>query len=278
MKKRIALFVVGSLILSSIVAGCGTSTSTAPQSQKNTANKTTIKVAATSVPHAEMLDYIKGDLEQQGIFLDVIVVEDYNVPNRALAEKEVDANFFQHYPYMNAQINEFKYEIKDFARVHIEPMGFYSAKIKSLDELKDGAIIAVPNDPTNEARALALLHQKGLIELEDPTNLNATVLNIKSNPKNIKFQEVDAALLPRTLEDVEGAVINSNFAMQANLVPTKDALIIEDGVDNPFVNILVIRKGDEGRVDLKALAEVLTSDKMKAFIDEKYKGAVVPAF
>ncbi len=236
-----------------------------------------LKVAATPVPHAQMLEFIKPDLKAKGINLIIVVTDDYNMPNRALAQKEVDANFFQHIPFLEEQIRQFHYRIEDFGAIEIEPMGIYSKKITSLSDLKNKATIAVPNDPSNEARALLLLQDQGLITLDDPKNLNATVANIKSNPKQLKFVEVDAAMLPRSLPDVEAAVINTNYALEAKLNPSKDALVLESK-DSPYANILAIRIGDENRPDLIALKEAMTSDKMRDFIEKTYKGAVIPAF
>ncbi len=239
--------------------------------------KNGFKVAATPVPHAQMLEFVKPDLKAQGIDLVIIVTEDYNVPNRALADKEVDANFFQHKPFMDQQIAQFHYPIESLAAIEIEPMGIYSKKIHSLAELPDGATIAVPNDPTNEARALLLLQSQDLIELQNPKDLTSTVLNISSNPRNLKFREVDAAMLPRTLQDVDAAVINTNYALEARLSPLSDALALE-GKDSPYANIIAIRIGDEERPEIEALKTAMTSDKMRQFILDKYKGAVLPAF
>jgi D-methionine transport system substrate-binding protein len=236
-----------------------------------------LKVAATAVPHAQMLEFIKPDLKAQGIDLNIIVTDDYNMPNRALAQKEVDANFFQHVPFLDEQIRQFHYRIENFGAIEIEPMGIYSKKITSLSNLKNKAVIAVPNDPSNEARALLLLQDQGLISLDNPKNLNATVANIKSNPKQLKFIEVDAAMLPRSLPDVDAAVINTNYALEAKLDPSTDALALESK-DSPYANILAIRIGDEDRPDLIALKEAMTSDKMRDFIEKTYKGAVLPAF
>lgn len=236
-----------------------------------------LKVAATPVPHAQMLEFIKPDLKAQGIELIVIVTDDYNMPNRALAYKEVDANFFQHIPFMEEQIKQFHYSIENLAKIEIEPMGIYSKKIDSLSKLKDNATIALPNDPTNEGRALLLLQSNGLIQLDSSTNLQATILNIIHNPKNIHFIEVDAAMLPRSLGDVDAAVINTNFALEAKLSPTKDALALEDK-NSPYANIIAIREGDKKRADIQALENTMTSEKMKAFILEKYKGAILPSF
>jgi D-methionine transport system substrate-binding protein len=248
-----------------VVSGCSSS------------SKEGLKVAATPVPHAQMLEYIKPDLEAQGIHLKIIITDDYNMPNRALADKEVEANFFQHLPFLDQQVKEFHYPIESIGAIEIEPMGVYSKKIQALSELKQGATIAIPNDPTNEARALLLLQAQGIIELDRSDNLKATTLNIKKNPKNIKFIEVDAAMTARALSDVEAAVINTNYALSAGLSPLKDALAIESK-DSPYANILVVRIGDRNRPDIEALKVAMTSEKMRAFILETYKGAILPAF
>jgi D-methionine transport system substrate-binding protein len=219
-----------------------------------TKHKEGLRVAATAVPHAEMLEYIAPDLKAQGIDLVIVVTEDYNLPNRALAEKEVDANFFQHTPYLDAQVEHFHYRIENYANIEIEPMGLYSKKFHNLSELKT---IAIPNDPSNGARALALLEKQGL--------------------KNIKLIEIDAAMLPRTLDDVDGAVINTNYALSAGFSPLRDALALESA-DSPYANIIAIRTGEETRPEIIALKEAMTSEKMRLFIEEKYKGAIAPAF
>lgn len=239
--------------------------------------KNGLKVAATAVPHAEILEYAKSDLKNKGIELQIVVAEDYNLPNRALADKEVDANFFQHLPFLKDQIEQFHYPIESIGAIELEPMGIYSHKLKSLSDLKEKGTIALPNDPTNEARALQLLESQGIIKLDDSKNQQATVLNIVKNPKSIRFIEVDAAMVPRSLEDVDAAAINSNFALQAGLSPLKDPLVLEDK-DSPYANIITVRSGDANRPDIQALKEILTSDKMRTFILEKYKGAIVPAF
>jgi len=239
--------------------------------------KNVLKVAATPVPHTQMLEFVKPTLKEQGIDLMIITVDDYNMPNRALAEKEVDANFFQHVPFLELQVQEFNYPIQSDGKIEIEPMGVYSKKIKSINDLKDKAVVAIPNDPSNEARALLLFQSHGIIKLDDSNNLKATILNITDNPKQIKFIEVDAAMIPRSLQDVDAAAINTNYALEAHLNPTKDALILESK-DSPYANILAIRIGDENRPDIQALKTAMTSDKMRKFILEKYNGAVLPAF
>jgi D-methionine transport system substrate-binding protein len=216
-------------------------------------------------------------LKAQGIDLIIIVSDDYNIPNRALANHEVDANFFQHAPFMEEQIKHFHYPIMSLAKIELEPMGVYSKKIHSLSELKDNSTVAVPNDPTNEARALLLLQEHHLIQLDPSKNLQATILNITDNPKHLKFIEVDAAMLPRSLDDVDAAAINTNYALEAGLNPQRDALIVEDQ-NSPYVNIIAIREGDENRPEIIALKAAMTSAKMRQFILQKYKGAIFPAF
>lgn len=240
-------------------------------------HKNSLKIAASAVPHAQMLEYIKPDLNEKGIDLIIIVTDDYNMPNRALANHEVDANFFQHIPFMDEQIKQFDYPIESLAKIEIEPMGIYSKKIHALADLKEHATVALPNDPTNEARGLHLLQEQGIIQLDNPNNLQATVLNITKNPKHIKFIEVDASMLPRTLDDVDAAAITTNYALQANLSPLKDALVLE-GKDSPYTNIIAIRKGDENRPDVVALKVAMTSEKMREYILQKYEGAILPAF
>jgi len=239
--------------------------------------KNGLKVAATPVPHAELLEFVKPDLKAQGIDLIIITTEDYNMPNRALANRDVDANFFQHIPFMDQQIQQFHYSIESIGKIELEPMGIYSKKIRSLSDLKDNGTIALPNDPTNEARALLLLQEQGIIQLDDANNLSATILNISSNPKNIHFLEVDAAMLPRSLDDVDAAAINTNYALEAKLSPLKDALVLESK-DSPYANVIAVRTGDETRPDIVALKKAMTSEKMRDFIEKKYKGAIIPAF
>jgi D-methionine transport system substrate-binding protein len=240
-------------------------------------SKDQLKVAASSVPHAQILETIKPDLKKQGIDLVIIVSDDYNMPNRALANHEVDANFFQHIPFLDEQVKHFHYPIQSLVKIEIEPLGIYSKKIHSLSELNDNSTIAVPNDPTNEARALLLLQKHGLIQLEDSSNLQSTVLNIVRNPKNLKFIEVDAAMVPRSLDDVDAAAVNTNYALEANLSPLTDALAIEDS-DSPYANVIAVRQGEENRPEIEALKQAMTSEKMRAFILQKYQGAVLPAF
>ncbi|NMD99755.1 MetQ/NlpA family ABC transporter substrate-binding protein [Selenomonas bovis] len=277
MKKVFAL--IAALAFSALaLAGCGSQQSASSGASSVASGAKTLKVGATAVPHAEILEAAKPLLEKEGITLEIVEFNDYVQPNLALNDKELDANFFQHEPYLKNFMDEHKeVKLKNAAGIHIEPMGVYSKKIKKLDELKDGATIAIPNDPTNGGRSLLLLEKAGIIKLKEGVGEKATVGDIAENKKNIKFQEVEAAQVPRTLDDVDAAVINSNFAMQVNLDPTKDAMFIEDST-SPYVNIIAVREGDENRPEIQALIKVLHSDEIKQFITEKYKGAVVPAF
>jgi D-methionine transport system substrate-binding protein len=238
----------------------------------------TLKVAATPVPHAELLEVIKPDLEREGIHLKIVEVDDYNLPNRLLFEKQVDANFFQHLPFLEEQNRRFGYNLIPLVAVHIEPLGIYSRKITSLGALREGGVVAIPNDPTNESRALALLQEVGLIKLKSqPLNNLATVYDVEENPKHLKIEEIDAAFLPRALADVDLAVIPANFALQAHLEPTQDALALESS-QSPYANIVAIRKGEENREEIQQLKQALTSEKLRSYILEKYKGAIAPAF
>jgi D-methionine transport system substrate-binding protein len=269
MKKLLVLLTL-ILTFSLIAAGCG-------NKQAAPAGKTVLKVGATPVPHAEILNVVKPILAKDGIDLQVVEFTDYVRPNVAVAEKELDANFFQHLPYFNKFAAERNLQLVSTTAVHIEPMGIYSSKIKNLNEVTSGSIVAIPNDPTNGGRALVLLEKAGLLKLKDGVGINATVRDIVDNPKNLKVTELEAPQLPRSLDDVTIAVINTNYALEAKLVPTKDALFMEQK-DSPFANILVVRKGDENRPEIQKLTKALSSEEVKKFINEKYQGAIVPAF
>ena len=257
MKKLLAISLVATSLISSAFAQ-------------------TLKVGATPIPHAEILEFIAPELKKSGIELDIKVFNDYVIPNIAVEDGDLDANFFQHIPYLNEFNKNKGTHLVKTVGVHLEPMGVYSKKIKSLNELKNGAIVSIPNDPTNESRALDVLASAKLIELDTHAQLR-TPLDITKNPKNLKFKEIEAATLPRTLDDVDIAVINTNFAMNANLNPTKDAIVIETK-DSPYVNILVVKDGNQNRDEIKALNKALQSQAVKDFITNKYKGSIVPAF
>lgn len=237
----------------------------------------TLTVAATPVPHAEILEFIKPQLAKEGVDLKIKVFTDYVQPNVQVAEKRLDANFFQHQPYLD-EFNKSKgTQLVSVAGVHIEPFGAYSSKIKKLDELPQGASVVIPNDATNGGRALLLLAKAGVITLRPEAGITATPKDIAENPKGIKVRELEAATLPRVLTQVDLALINTNYALEAKLNPTKDALAIE-GSDSPYVNILVSRADNKDSADMQKLAKALHSPEVKKFIEEKYKGAVVPAF
>ena len=236
-----------------------------------------IVIGATPVPHAEILEVAKASLEAQGYELEIKVFNDYVLPNKALADKDLDANFMQHEPYLREFNAMNGTRLEPVFGVHLEPMGAYSKSIKSLAELKDGDKIAIPNDPTNESRALDLLAKNGLIELDTKVKLR-TPMDITKNPKNLKFVELEGATLPRALDEVSLAVINSNFALNANLNPKSDSIISEDAINNPYSNIVVVRADEVYGKKAIALKNAILSDEVKKFINEKYKGAVIPSF
>lgn len=236
-----------------------------------------LTVAATAMPHAEILKQAKPLLAKEGVELQVKVFADYVQPNTQVAEKNIDLNYFQTKPYLDAFNRERGTRLTIITGVHIEPFGAYSHKYKSIDQLPDGASVTLPNDPSNNSRALLLLAKNGLITLKDPTDEMATLKDVTANPKHLKFRELEAAMLPRTLDEVDLALINTNYALEAKLDPAKDALFIE-GSDSPYVNILVARPDDKDTDAMKKLVTALHSPEVKAFILEKYKGAVVPAF
>ena len=236
-----------------------------------------LSVAASPVPHAEILEFVKPALAKEGVNLKVKVFTDYIQPNVQVAEKRLDANFFQHQPYLD-EFNKAKgTHLVSVAAVHLEPLGAYSSKYKKLDEIKDGSTVVIPNDATNGGRALLLLDKAGLIKLKDSSNILSTIKDITANPKNLKFRELEAATIPRVLTQVDLALINTNYALEAKLNPETDALVIE-GSDSPYVNILVARPDDKDSADMQKLVAALHSPEVKAFILEKYKGAIVPAF
>ena len=271
------LFAAITLVATLFLTGCGGG-GEKPAEKPAAGAETTLKIGATPAPHSEILEQIKPTLKEQGINLEIVEFNDYVQPNIALNDKELDANFFQHEPYLNDFVKEHKdVKLKNAGGIHVEPMGIYSHKIKDLKELVDGSSVSIPNDPTNGGRALLLLQKAGLLQLKDGTGAEATVQDIVGNPKKLVIQEVEAAQLPRTLDDVDISIINTNFALNANLNPMKDALFIEDK-DSPYVNIIAVRDGDENRDDIKKLLAAIKSEKVKKFILDKYQGAIVPAF
>jgi D-methionine transport system substrate-binding protein len=243
------------------------------------ANAETLKIAASAVPHAEILEHVKAQLKAQGVDLQIKVFTDYVQPNLQVEEKQLDANFFQHKPYLDAFNHEHGTHLVmvPLSAIHIEPFGAYSKKIKNISQLRSGAVIAIPNDPSNGARALLLLQKQGLIKLKNPANMLATAREVVVNPKNIKIKEIEAATLPRVLDDVDVALINTNYALAAGLQPTRDALFIE-GSDSPYANLIAARPDNVNSPALRKLVAALRTPESKKYIQEKYKGAIVATF
>lgn len=274
------------LVLVLVLAACGNNAakSTTAGSAEGDAAKTDNKAAepvklvvGATVPHADILKFIAPKLKEEGIDLEVKEFTDYVQPNVQVYEKELDANYFQHQPYLDEQNAQNKFDLVPVVGVHVEPFGAYSKKYKSADELPEGAKVAIPNDPTNGGRALLLLEKQGLIKLKDGAGIKATKSDITENPKKLDIIEVDAAMLPRQLDEVDLALINTNYALEAKLNPTKDALFIEDK-DSPYTNILVARPDNKDSDAIQKLAKALTSDDVRKFINDTYKGALVPVF
>lgn len=282
MKKFLALTLA--LVLCLGLAACGGAPSSdEPKTDDKPAEgeTVTLKVGATPTPHAEILTQVKDILAEEGIELEIVEYSDYNIPNVAVDEGELDANYYQHTPYMenfNAQQGT---HLASAGSIHYEPMGIYAGKTTSIDALPDGAVIAVPNDTTNEARALLLLQSQGLIELDPEAGIEATPNDITANPKNLSFKEMDAAMLAQTIGEVDLSIINSNFALQGGLDPTADSLASEAAVEKDattYGNIIAVKEGHENDEAIQALVKALQSDKVKEFIKTTYKGAVVPTF
>ena len=295
MKKLISATLAATLALS--LAACGSSaSSTEAASTESTAASseaaestaetselagTTLKVAASPTPHAEILEVAKEILAEQGITLEIKEFSDYVQPNLVTENGEVDANYFQHTPYLESFNEENGTHLISVGAIHYEPFGIYPGKSDDLANIADGATIAVPNDTTNEARALQLLAAQGIITVREGAGLTATVNDIEENPHNVKIQEIEAAQLPRTVQDVDFAVINGNFAMEAGFSVGKDALATEDASSEAaqtYANVLVVKEGNENNPAIQALLKALQSDEVKNYIDQTYDGAVVAIF
>jgi D-methionine transport system substrate-binding protein len=270
MKKTIAgLLIAGALVFGLVLP--------AYAGGKKDAGNATLTVGATPVPHAELLNLIKDDLAAQGIELKVVEFTDYVTPNTALIAGDIDANFFQHIPYLEEN-DEWTAALVGAFGVHVEPFGLYSSSSRNIADIKDGATIAIPNDPTNGGRALLLLQANGLLTLKAGAGISATPLDIAANPKNLQFRELEAAQLPRALADVDAAAINGNYALEAGLNPARDSLIIE-GAESPYVNIVVVKRGNETDSRIQALERALRSAKVKEYINKTWSdGSVVAIF
>lgn len=278
MKKLFALTLA--LVMALGLAACGGET-TEPADDGNTADNgeaVTLRVGASPSPHAEILEQVKDVLAEEGITLEIVTYNDYIVPNQAVDEGEDDANYFQHTPYLENYNTENGTDLVPVAEIHYEPMAIYAGKCASLDELADGATVSVPNDPTNEGRALLLLEAQGLITLKEDAGLECTVNDITENPKNLQFKELEAAMLPQTVDEVDIAVINSNYALDAGFDPVNDSLAIESAGETPYPNVLVVKAGRENDEAIQALVKALQSDAVRDYINETYGGAVVPLF
>ncbi|MEV0848855.1 MetQ/NlpA family ABC transporter substrate-binding protein [Streptomyces sp. NPDC049954] len=276
-KTSASALVAGALALGLTACGSGDSDS-ASGSSKADQDKPLV-VAASPTPHAEILDYVKDHLAKKaGLKLQVKEFTDYVTPNTATQDGSVDANYFQHKPYLDDFNKKNGTDLVPVVTVHLEPLGLYSHKIKSVGDLKKGATVAVPNDATNEARALKLLEANGVIRLKSGAGDDATPSDIAKNPKDLKFKELEAPQVPRSLDDVDAAVINGNYAVQAKLSPAKDALVQEKAKGNPYGNLLVVKDGEQKDPRVEKLVKLLHSPEVKKFIEDRYDGSVLPAF
>ena len=278
MKKKSILSIVLAGVLALGLVGCGGAASTGSSSADSKDDKV-IKIGVTPKPHKEIVDITVPLLEKEGYTVEITEFIDYVQPNTAVEEGSLDCNFFQHTPYLNEQNESRGLHLKSVAAIHLEPMGLYSKKITNIDELQDGATIALPNDPSNEARALKLLASEGLIKINEGELV--TPADITENPKNLKFNELEAAAVPRSVDDVDAAVINGNYAIEAGFDPTTNAIIKEDKdseAAKPYANILVVKEGNEDLDKIQALIKALTSDEVKDFINKQYNGSVIPVF
>ncbi|MFD9130801.1 MetQ/NlpA family ABC transporter substrate-binding protein [Kitasatospora sp. NPDC059571] len=272
------------LKFTSVLATAGLALSVAACSSSGSADSAAadpnkpLVVIASPTPHAQILDYVKKNLaDKAGLKLDVKVVTDYVTPNTAVQDGSADANYFQHVPYLDDFNKKQGTDIVSVGTVHLEPLGLYSKKAKAAADLKDGAEIGVPNDATNEGRALKLLADNGVITLKSGAGTTATVQDIAGNPKHLKFKELEAAQLPRSLGDLDAAVINGNYALDSGLKPAKDAILLEKAAGNPYANILAVKKGRENDPRVQKLNQLLRSAEVKKFIDDTFNGSVIPA-
>lgn len=283
MKKRILLSLTLAVLL--VFTACGSNggegtgnndgNNNVPEQPQANLEKVVIGVSPT--PHGEIVEALEADFEAVGIDVEIVTFDDYVQPNLALDDGDLDINYFQHTPYLESFSAEHNLDLEVIGQVHVEPLALYSDKYDSVEELPDGAEILIPDDPTNGARALLLLESEGLIELADPTDLNSTEADIISNPKNFKFTALDAANIARTYTDVDGGIINANFAIDAGLHPANDSILIE-GDQSPYANVVVVRAGEENNEVYLKFMEVLNSDRAREFIESEYEGTIKPVF
>jgi D-methionine transport system substrate-binding protein len=269
-----SLIAAAALVLG--LAACGAD---ADETGTSTPTDAALKVGVSPVPHGEILTYVKDNLaEQAGLKLEIVEFTDYVQPNSALADGQLDANYFQHVPYLEEEKAAKGYRFTPLRPVHLEPLGVYSKKVTSIADLPRKGVVAIPNDPSNSGRALNLLAQNGVITLRGGAGVKATPRDIVANPKQLEFRELEPAQLPRSLEDTAASIINGNYAIAAGLTPATDALVLEKADDNPYANLVVVRDGGESDPRVRKLEELLRSVEVKKFIDEKYQGSVLPAF
>ncbi|MGH8876101.1 MAG: MetQ/NlpA family ABC transporter substrate-binding protein [Stackebrandtia sp.] len=262
MKRTIAATVVAGALAAGSLSACG-------------AGSDTLIVGASPTPHAEILEYINDNLAaDEGLRIEVKEFTDYSQPNPALTNEDIGANFFQHEPFLEDYNSAEDADLKPVAEVFTEPLGGYSNSIKSIKDLPDGAEVSIPNDATNGGRALHLLADNDLLKLKKGAGLEATESDIADNPKNLKITPLEAAQLPRSLDDVDLGVINGNFALEADLKPKDDALILESGKDNPYANVLVVREGDKNNEQVKKLSKLLTSDKVEKYLEKEFPNSI----
>ena len=284
MKNRIIGLIIITALTAGVLTGCGQSSGTVSKDENSEQTSEIekelepIRVGAGVTPHAEILREIQDDLEEKGYALEVVEYNDYVLPNTALEDGDLDANYFQHKPYLDDFNAENGTHIVGVANVHFEPLGIYAGKTKSLADLKDGAGVAVPNDTTNEARALLLLEQEGLIKLKEKAGLQATILDIQENPLNLKIKELEAAQVARAVSDVDIACINGNYAIEAGLEEAIALESAESEAAETYANLIAVKEGNEDTEKTQALVEAVLSNKVKDFITANYKGAVVPVF
>ena len=271
--KKFVFFILGVLVLAIMISGC-TSNTSAP---KGATPEKVLKVGVTAGPHAEIMEVVKKVADKEGLKIEIVEFNDYIQPNVALNQGDIDVNSYQHQPWLDNQIKDRKYELSTLAKTLIFPMGMYSNKVKHLEDIKEGAIVAIPNDPTNGSRALAILEKNGLIKLKENVGLKATAADIIANPKKLKISELDAAQIPRSINDVDIAAINTNYAIVAGLVPTKDAIALEDS-NSPYANLLVVRTEDKDDPIFQKLVKAYHSEEVKQFALEHFKGSAIPAW
>lgn len=269
-KKLLAAALIAATCV--FAAGCGSSSNTA-----SSGDKKEIKMGVTAGPHAEVMDEVAKEAAKQGITIKVVEFNDYVQPDKALAEGDLDMNSMQHQPYLDNVVKKQGLKLKAIGKTIILPMAVYSHKYKDINEIADGAKVTIPNDPTNGARALLLLQQAGLIKLKNGESVDASVPDITDNPKHLQFVELDAAQIPRSLDDTDLACVNTNYAIPAGLNPQKDSLLVESK-DSPYANVMVVREGDENNETYKKVLAIYQSEPIKKFIQEHFQGSVLPAF